>query len=61
MCKRVRQASEEGKGGGKTFMGKMVGGANVQIPAGDPAVAMTMETQPHMCGGGDRGGRTWRE
>lgn len=37
--------------GGKTFMGEMVGGANVQIPAGDTAVAMTMETQPHMCGG----------
>lgn len=31
-------------------MGK--GCAAFQIPAGDPVVAMTMETQPHMCGGG---------
>ncbi len=48
MCKRVRQASEEV--GGKHLWAKWWGG-DVQIPAGDPAVAMTMETQPHMCGG----------
>lgn len=30
------------------------GCATIRIPAGDPVVAMTMETQPHMCGGGRR-------
>lgn len=28
------------------------GCASIQIPAGDPVVAMAMKTQPHMCGGG---------